>query len=74
MVLRIFDSIVNYVMVVINFLNGKFGRYRLIQPYRRIWKIITWTTVMVIAWIYVVCPFFDCWQRIVNHVNYVIWG
>lgn len=74
MVLRIFDSIVNYVMVVINFLNGRFGRYRLNQPYRKIWKIITWTTVSVLAWVYVICPFFSWWQSVVNFMNYVIWG
>ena len=52
--LKIVDSILSYVMVVINFLNGKFGRYRLNQPYRKVWKIITWTTVSVLAWVYVI--------------------
>lgn len=74
MILRIFDLIVNYVMVVINFLNGKFGRYRLNQPYRTIWMIITWTTVSILAWVYIICPFFDCWERIVDFMNHVIWG
>ncbi len=72
--LKIVDSILSYVMVVINFLNGKFGRYRLNQPYRKVWKIITWTTVSVLAWVYVICPFFSWWQGIVDFLNYVIWG
>lgn len=72
--LKIVDSILSYVMVVINFLNGKFGRYRLNQPYRKIWKVITWTTVSVLAWVYVICPFFSWWQGIVDFLNYVIWG
>ena len=72
--IRIFDFCAKYVMVVINFLNGKFGRYRLNQPYRKIWKIITWTTVSVLAWVYVICPLFSWWQGIVDFMNYVIWG
>ena len=72
--IKVFDFCAKYVMVVINFLNGKFGRYRLNQPYRRVWRVITWTTVVVLAWIYVICPFFDWWQGIVNYMNYVVWG
>lgn len=72
--IKVFDFCAKYVMVVINFLNGKFGRYRLNQPYRRVWRVITWTTVVVLAWIYIICPFFDWWQGIVNYMNYVIWG
>lgn len=72
--IKVFDFCAKYVMVVINFLNGKFGRYRLNQPYRKVWRVITWTTVVVLAWIYVICPFFNWWQGIVNYMNYVIWG
>ena len=72
--IKVFDFCAKYVMVVINFLNGKFGSYRLNQPYRRVWRVITWTKVVVLAWIYVICPFFDWWQGIVNYMNYVIWG
>ena len=72
--IKVFDFCDKYVMVVINFLNGKFGRYRLNQPYRKVWRVITWTTVVVLAWIYVIYPFFDWWQGIVNYMNYVIWG
>ena len=72
--IKFFDFCAKYVMVVINFLNGKFGRYRLNQPYRKVWRVITWTTVVVLAWIYVLCPFFDWWQGIVNYMNYVVWG
>ena len=72
--IKVFDFCAKYVMVVINFLNGKFGRYRLNQPYRKVWRVITWTTVVVLAWIYIICPFFDWWQGIVNYMNYVIWG
>lgn len=72
--IKVFDFCAKYVMVVINFLNGKFGRYRLNQPYRKVWRVIAWTTVVVLAWIYVICPFFDWWQEIVNFMNYVIWG
>ena len=72
--IRVFDFCAKYIMVVINFLNGKFGRYRLNQPYRKVWKIITWTTVSVFAWVYVICPLFSWWQGIVDFLNYVIWG
>lgn len=72
--IKVFDFCAKYVMVVINFLNGKFGRYRLNQPYRKVWRVITWTTVVVLAWIYIICPFFDWWQGIVNYMNYVVWG
>lgn len=72
--IKVFDFCAKYVMVMINFLNGKFGHYRLNQPYRKVWRVITWTTVIVLAWIYIICPFFDWWQGIVNCMNYVIWG
>lgn len=72
--IKVFDFCAKYVMVVINFLNGKFGRYRLNQPYRKVWRVITWTTVIVLAWIYIICLFFVWWQGIVNYMNYVIWG
>lgn len=72
--IKVFDFCAKYVIVVINFLNGKFGRYRLNQPYRKVWRVITWTTIVVLAWIYIICPFFDWWQGIVNYMNYVIWG
>jgi hypothetical protein len=72
--IKVFDFCAKYVIVVINFLNGKFGRYRLNQPYRKVWRVITWTTVVVLAWIYAICPFFDWWQGIVNYMNYVVWG
>ena len=72
--IKVFDFCAKYVMVVINFLNGKFGRYLLNQPYRKVWRVITWTTVVVLAWIYVIYPFFDWWQGIVNYMNDVFWG
>lgn len=55
-------------------LNGKFGRRVLKPKYRRIWRCITWGSLAVLFFIYVLIPFFEYWDKVVRMINYVRWG
>lgn len=55
-------------------LDGKFGRKVLKPKYRRIWRCITWGSIAVLFFIYVLIPFFEFWDKVVRIINYVRWG
>lgn len=55
-------------------LDGKFGRRVLKPKYRRIWRCITWGSLAVFTFIYVIIPILNAWQRLVDIINYVRWG
>lgn len=55
-------------------LDGKFGRRVLKPKYRRIWRCITWGSLAILFFIYVLIPLFDFWDKVVITTNYVIWG
>ena len=55
-------------------LDGKFGRKVLKPKYRRIWRCITWGSLAVLFFIYVLIPLFEFWHRVVIAINYVYWG
>ena len=55
-------------------LDGKFGRRVLKPKYRRIWRCITWGSLAVLFFIYVLIPFFEFGNKVVRIINYVHWG
>ena len=55
-------------------LDGKFGRRVLKPKYRRIWRCITWGSLAVLFFIYILIPFFEFWNRFVSAINYIRWG
>lgn len=55
-------------------LDGKFGRRVLKPKYRRIWRCITWGSLAVLFFIYILIPFFEFWDRVVSAINYIRWG
>ncbi len=57
-----------------NFFNGKFGRKVLKQPYRRWWRIFWFVFNAYLVIRYIMFPFFEWWQPIVNKLNYIVWG
>lgn len=78
---RINDRIENFKCVILEVLetilcvlDGKFGRRVLKPKYRRIWRCITWGSLAVLFFIYVLIPFFEFWDKIVRIINYVHWG
>ena len=56
---------------LIDFCNGKFGKYQLVAPYRQIWKFIT-LLIIVIGVLKVMFLFFSWWEGIVMGLNHVI--
>ena len=54
-------------------LDGKFGRRVLKPKYRRIWRCITWGSLAVLFFIYILIPFFEFWDRLVDTINYIRW-
>lgn len=59
---------------IINFIDGRFGKRVLKPKYRTIWQFITYGTIVVIIFWFVLCPFFDYCCKIADALNYMICG
>lgn len=57
---------------VIDFCNGKFGKYQLVAPYRQIWKVLV-LLIIGIGVLKVMFLFFAWWEGIVIELNHMIW-
>lgn len=57
---------------VVSFLKGKFGRYRLIYPYRYIWMFL-WTIVLIWITFKIMFLFFAGWDKVIMRLNHMIW-
>lgn len=55
-------------------LDGKFGRRVLKPKYRRIWRCLTWGSLAILFFVYILIPFFEFWDRVVSAINYIRWG
>lgn len=62
----------DFAQAVIEFMNGKFGKYRLKKNYRSYWKMITWGVTSYLFVKFIMFPFFSWWEGVVNFLNYVI--
>jgi len=56
------------------FLNGRFGKKILRQPYKLIWQIAVWSLFVYFFITKIMFPSIEWWQGIVDYMNYVIWG
>lgn len=56
------------------FLNGRFGKRVLRQPYKKIWQVVMWNLFIYLFSTKVVFPILEWWQGVVNYMNYVVWG
>lgn len=66
--------VLDWFIKIIEVLDGKFGKRVLKPKYRRIWRCITWGSLAVLFFIYVLIPFFEFWDKVVRIINYVRWG
>ena len=55
-------------------MNGHFGKYTLIQPYRAIWSWLIWLAIIIILILFVLFPIFNEWDKFIDFLNHVIWG
>lgn len=54
--------------------DGRFGNRVLKPQYRRWWRAITYGTLAFLFFRFVMVPFFEWWDGVVDFLNYVIWG
>lgn len=74
----ILDVVVENVLAALyhlyRFLNGRFGKRVLRQPYRRVWQIVMWSLFIYLFTIKIMFPIMEWWDGVVRFLNYVIWG
>ena len=72
------DVVIENVLIAMyhsyRFLNGRFGKKVLRKPYKQIWQIIAWSLFIYFFTTKIMFPIIEWWQRIVDCMNYVIWG
>lgn len=61
-------------LTVLRAIDGRFGRKVLKPQYRRWWRLATYGTLAVLFVKFVMFPFFAWWDKVVDFLNYVIWG
>jgi hypothetical protein len=69
-----FRIVMKTIMKVLYAIDGRFGKKVLKPKYRKIWQCITYGTLSWLFIRYVMFPFFDWWDGVVDFLNYVIWG
>lgn len=70
----IIDLIFSIVLGALQFIDGRFGKIVLKPKFRLWWRIVTYSTVVLLLWKFIVSPFFEAWERVISFVNYVAWG
>jgi hypothetical protein len=55
-------------------INGHFGKYTLVQPYRAIWSCLIWLALIILVMVLILFPLFGLWDKIIDFINHVIWG
>lgn len=72
--INIIDFLLSIVVAVLQFIDGRFGKRVLKRKFRICWRVVTYSLVMIFLWTFVITPFFDAWGRVIDFMNYVIWG
>lgn len=65
---------VKFMVAIVKALDGKFGNRVLKQPYRDYYRVVVWTTLVVLIWRYLLVPFFGWWDKVIYVMNHIIWG
>lgn len=65
---------VKFMVAIVKALDGKFGSRVLKQPYRDYYRVVVWTTLIVLIWRYLLVPFFGWWDKAIYVMNHIIWG
>ena len=59
---------------VLKAIDGRFGNKVLKTQYRVYWRLLTYGTLFILLFRFVMVPFFNWWDGVVRLLNYVIWG
>lgn len=71
---RIANNSKAVIKLLMEFVDGRFGRKVLKRPYRRVWRVFTYGSLFLLLWNCVIVPLFRWWDGVVRFLNYVIWG
>lgn len=61
------------ILAVLGVIDGRFGRYVLKPQIRYWWRWVTYGTLVVLTFIYILIPIMEWWQAVVDYINYVRW-
>lgn len=70
----VLENVLTATCYLYRFLNGRFGKRVLRQPYKQIWQIVAWSLFVYFIVTKILFPILEWWQGIVYCMNYVIWG
>lgn len=68
------DVILSTILVILHFIDGKFGKMVLKPKFRLPWRIVMYSLTIMVLWKLVICPFYEFWDKVVDFANAVIWG
>ena len=59
---------------VLKAIDGRFGNKVLKPQYRVYWRLLTYGTLFILFFRFVMVPLLNCWDGVIGLLNYVIWG
>ena len=71
---KIVNNSISGLITALEFVDGRFGRKVLKRPYRIVWRVLTYGSLFLLIYNFVIVPLFRWWDKVVDFLNYVIWG
>lgn len=73
-IVNVLTLVVLALIVFVGFLNGRFGKRKLVKPLIYLWRVFWWGLFIWAVFEFVAVPFFAWWDRVVAGLNYLVWG
>lgn len=71
---EIVNNSISGLITALEFVDGRFGRKVLKRPYRSVWRVLTYGSLFLLLWNFIIVSLFRWWDGVVRFLNYVIWG
>lgn len=72
--INVIDFLLSIVVAILQLIDGRFGKRVLKRKFRICWRVVTYSMVIVFLWTFIITPFFEYWDKVIDFMNYVIWG
>ena len=72
--INVIDFLLSIVVAILQFIDGRFGKRVLKRKFRICWRVVTYSMVIVFLWTFIITSLFEYWGRVIDFMNYVIWG
>lgn len=72
--INILDYILGVLLMLLNFIDGKFGKRVLKRKFRIVWRFVTYGTIAYLIMRFVFIPLLEWWDGVVHFINYLAWG